>query len=111
MNSTMQHLNELANTLNLIVVEELIVIYSEQIEEAKREFKKYLIDFQADQIAFLSHKMKSSSRNIGAIELAELFDSIEKNPLLLTEMSYKRMLTLFANCQTSIKEWRLLNGT
>lgn len=110
MNHNAEYLNELVATLNSDIVDELLEIYFSQMHDTIEKYFKLLKCFNGDEVIYLSHKMKSSSRNIGANELAELFSQFEKDPKSLTEDAFNKVTELFAKYQFSVSEWRLLHS-
>ncbi len=110
MKSIAEHLTEMTKTLNVDIVNELIVIYFEQIDESKLKFEALMTNPDKNEIIQLAHKMKSSARNLGAEQLAELLYSLEQNPQLFSGDTYKKVIDLFDCSKNSIEEWRRLNS-
>lgn len=71
---------EIYNSIGEILGDELPLLVEEFIEDSLvklEELKKYMKENDADKIFNVSHSLKSSSANMGAIPMSEICQSIE----------------------------------
>ncbi|MCE0496172.1 Hpt domain-containing protein [Vibrio salinus] len=82
--------------------------YMESIHPSLDEFKKGWQNSDSKKIRMLAHKMKSSSRFIGATNLAKRLEFIELNGRqddAEKEYSYESLLTEFSDLLTEIESY------
>jgi signal transduction histidine kinase/CheY-like chemotaxis protein/HPt (histidine-containing phosphotransfer) domain-containing protein len=62
------------------LIKELTDQYVNDVESVFSEFDSALFSLDAKQCKFLAHRLKSSSRSVGAMQLGKLFSDIESDP-------------------------------
>lgn len=106
MSDLKSYLNELSDTLSKEVVKELLVLYRSQIKESIPQFKHYLIANEYILASELSHKLKSSSKSVGALEIADILQMIESHPQeYLTQINIDQIMNQFDTFSVNSQEW------
>jgi signal transduction histidine kinase/CheY-like chemotaxis protein/HPt (histidine-containing phosphotransfer) domain-containing protein len=69
------------------LIRDLIEQYLEDLEAAAMEIEKARAKSDAKQVKFLAHRLKSSSKSVGALKLGAIFTALELAPLPDTSVS------------------------
>jgi CheY-like chemotaxis protein/two-component sensor histidine kinase len=97
---------------DIALIKELTDQYINDVEGVFSEFENALLSLDAKQCKFLAHRLKSSSRSVGAMQLGKLFSDIESDPEFASreksQLKSSEMHTLFeayrVALSTSLKE-------
>lgn len=88
------------------MIDEMIIIFLEQVPEFIEDFNKYLKQKDYKNIAKVAHKAKSSTSIVGLDELSmKLKEMEEKAELSEDEKCFKETIDLFINtCEKAVKD-------
>lgn len=103
---TYNDLEYLKDTYGRDLLEELVSILKTQKEEIVSEWRTRQ-DLTELDLTHGSHKIKSSSRNVGAHELGEIFQAVESNPnLVFAKQQVENIEVVFKQYMTCFQNWK-----
>ncbi len=77
-NSIHERLSYLARETNPILIQEIVGMFILKIDDYDKNLHQFLEEKKYDKITFLAHNLKSSSSNVGAINLTSYCAVLEK---------------------------------
>lgn len=99
-------LDNLSETLSKDIVKELLTIYTSQMNEGLPRLHEFLRDSKYQDASELAHKLKSSSNNVGALTVGQLFQKVEKNPQEFLTMSHiDQIRKEYADYNSNLGSW------
>lgn len=81
---------------------DILIKFISQAQDIISDIDKAFEDKDLEQVTFLSHKMKSSSRAIGAEKLATVFENLEQASKISDEHKTKQLLATIKSELTSV---------
>lgn len=89
-------------------VRRIMIIYLESAEKAIQELKQALQDSNLEPLTRSAHSLKSSSRNIGAMELSNLSEQLEhdcrRNNLSYVDQQIDAIINEYSRVSTYLSE-------